>query len=162
MGKVLRRTGLTCVALIVLYFVIPLHANDSLPLWVGIGLTVFSLAAIVVGIKNQLLRQLNEPEAPLGGLLAGVVAGIVLFSLADYSTAVYLPGEFSGLHTRLDALYFALATLFTIGYGDVAAQGQFARGLLCVQMLFDVLVLATAGSVLSQQVRTRARERHRA
>lgn len=162
MGKVLRRTALTCVALMVLYFVVPLHADDNLPLWVGAGLTVLSLAAIVIGIKNQLLRQLSEPEAPLGGLIAGVVAGVVLFSLADYSTAVYLPGEFSGLDTRLDALYFALATLFTIGYGDIAAQGQVARGLVCVQMLFDVLVLATAGSMLAQQVRLRAQERHRA
>ena len=46
-----------------------------------------------------------------------------------------------------------------IGFGDVHAQGQLARGILCVQMVFDVAVLATAASVLARQIGARVRSR---
>ena len=64
-----------------------------------------------------------------------------------------------GLETRLDGLYFALTTLATVGYGDVHAQGQFARAVVSFQLLFNVVVVTTAASVLVGELRTRAASR---
>jgi hypothetical protein len=46
-----------------------------------------------------------------------------------------------------------------VGYGDVYAAGQLARGLVVIQLVFNLAVIATSASVLSQQLGARARER---
>lgn len=150
-----------CVALVVVYFAVPIHDRDgSLATALRAAITVVALIAVVLAIGRQVLRQLSRPGAPLGGLVASLVAGLLLFALLDYAVAYHAPGEFPGLRTRLDALYFALSTVLTVGFGDISAKGQLARGLLCVQMLFNVVVLATAASLLARQIGARARARH--
>jgi voltage-gated potassium channel len=159
-GKVVRRAAFTCVALVLLYFVVPVDLSDTTTTFIirtVVSLAVF--AGLLVAINRHLLRQLDQPDAPLGGLFAGIVGGVLFFALLDYVIAIHQPGQFSGLQTRIDALYFALATLATIGYGDVHAQGQLGRGVVILQMVFDVAVLATAASVLGRQIGARLRSR---
>lgn len=158
--SVMWRWVVACVALLAAYFAVPVQVREGgLEVTVRVVVTLVALAALVLAIRRAMLRQLRQPAAPLGGLVAGIVTGVLLFALADYAVAFYAPAEFAGLDTRLDALYFTLSTLLTVGFGDITAHGQFARGLLCVQMLFNVAVLATAGSVLARQVAVRARSR---
>lgn len=159
-GALARRCVLACAALVAVYFAIPVQVRDGAPaVALRIALTVTALAALVVAVRRQVLRQLDQPDAPLGGLIVSILAGVLLFALADYTVAYHAPAEFAGLHTRLDALYFALTTLLTVGYGDISARGQLARGLLSVQMLFNVVVLTAAASLLAHQIAARARSR---
>ena len=76
----------------------------------------------------------SSPRAPrarvdraLVRLVVALVAGLLAFALADYVVAGSRPGQFVRPAHPVDALYFALTTLTTIGYGDVHAQGQIAR-----------------------------------
>lgn len=155
-----RRAALTCVSLLVFYFVVPVDNSDTTAaLVIRILISVLAFGGLIFALNTQLLRQVHQPDAPLGGLLAAIVAGILFFALLDYITAIHAPGQFEDLHTRLDALYFALATMFTIGYGDVHAEGQLARGIVSVQMVFDVAILAAAGSMLARQIGARIRDR---
>ncbi len=159
-AKVVRRAALTCLGLLVFYFVVPVDSSDSpAALVLRIVISVATFAGLLVVINQQVLRQIHEPESGLVGLLAAVVAGVLFFALLDYVVAIHMPGEVVDLATRLDALYFALATLATIGYGDVHAQGQLARAVVSVQMVFDVAILATAGSMLAKQIGSRVRNR---
>jgi voltage-gated potassium channel len=158
--KVVRRSALSCLALLVFYFVVPVdNADGRTALIVRVLISVLAFGGLVLAINFQLLRQIDKPDAPLVGLLAAVVAGVLFFALLDYTTAIHTTNEFVELDTRVDALYFALATLATIGYGDVHASGQLARGIVCVQMVFDVAILATAGSMLARQIGSRVRSR---
>jgi hypothetical protein len=144
-----------------LYFAFPVETRSGgTAIAVQLGVTATALVALLIALRTQLLRQLDSINAPLGGLVAGIFGGLLLFALLDYAVAVHAPSEFTGLATRVDALYFAIATLLTVGFGDVAAQGQTARGLLCVQMLFNIAVLATTGSVVTRRLAARARARH--
>ncbi|MDA1359580.1 potassium channel family protein [Glycomyces luteolus] len=150
------------LALIVLYFVVPIRSEpDPVVLvlrWCG---TAVLLAGVAIVIRRQAVRQLREPDAPLGALIVGILAGVLLFALVDYGVAVYRPDQFAGLHTRVDALYFALSTLSTVGFGDVTAQGQFARVLVCVQMAFNVTAIAGSASLIARKLAERARTRDR-
>jgi voltage-gated potassium channel len=160
--KVLLRTVLTCLGLFLLYFALPVDRHDSLTaLILRVSVSAVALAGLVFVINRQLVRHIEQPNAPLGALLAGLIGGLLFFALLDYIIAVHNTTEFVDLHTRIDALYFALATLLTVGFGDVHAEGQLARGVLCVQMVFNVAVLATAASMFGRQITERVRNRSR-
>lgn len=82
----------------------------------------------------------------------------MLFSAAaDYVVATTGPGQFEGLSTRIDALYFALSSLATIGYGDVHPVGQFARRLVSAQIVVNVGVVATAAGLVFRGLTDRLR-----
>ena len=67
-----------------------------------------------------------------------VMAASLTFFLLDQVQ----PGQVEDLDTRTDALYFTLSTMATVGYGDVHAEGQLARALVCALIVFNVVVVA--------------------
>jgi voltage-gated potassium channel len=155
------RLALTCVLIVGLYYLVPVEPGVS-----NVQLALRVIGTVVVGllitwlIVRQVSRQLADPEeASLVGLLTALMGGVAFFALADYTTAVSDPGQFVDLETKTDALYFALATLTTVGYGDVHAAGQVARAVVAVQLVFNVVVIATGASVLARQIGARARGR---
>jgi voltage-gated potassium channel len=69
------------------------------------------------------------------------------------------PEQLEGLSTRVDALYFTMSTLTTVGFGDVHATGQAARIMVVIQMAFNLVFVATAAAVLSARIRAAATKR---
>ena len=59
------------------------------------------------------------------------------------------PEAFVDLRSRTDALYFTIATLGTVGFGDVHAVSTAARALVTIQMVFDLTYLAVIIRLLS-------------
>ncbi|NPC97846.1 two pore domain potassium channel family protein [Nocardioides sp. zg-DK7169] len=92
----------------------------------------------------ELRRVRAGSEARTAGVLTVMVVVLVAaFSLAFYLLELLAPRQFEGLSTRTDALYFTLSTMATVGYGDVHALGQVARGMVCGLIVFSVAVVAT-------------------
>ncbi|MCH7232266.1 potassium channel family protein [Glycomyces sp. L485] len=154
---------IACCALGFAYAAAPVREEGEVALlvarWV---ITAAMLLTLALAIRWEALRQLREPDAPLGGLVVGIIAGVLVFALIDYSIATNRPDEFTGLETRVDALYFALTVLLTVGFGDITAQGQVARAVLSVQMVFNVVGLAGSASLLARRLADRAsRSDHR-
>jgi voltage-gated potassium channel len=158
----IARPMLTCALLSALYFALPVEPEVTGPRLVArAALSLVGGVAITWLIVRQVSHQVRDPRsASPGPLLTALTAGVVVFALADFTIAVTYPGEFVGLHTKIDGLYFALATLTTVGYGDIHAAGQMARGVLVVQLVFNVAVIATGASVLSRLIGARARDRN--
>jgi voltage-gated potassium channel len=150
------------VLLVALFYVVPVEAGDT-----GWRLALRALAALVfIGgaialVIWQIRRRIRSDQLPLEGLATALVAGAIAFALADYVLEVSAPGQFSGLDSRTDALYFALSTLFTVGFGDIHAAGQGARVLVIFQMVFNIAVLATGASLLINQATARVRASRR-
>jgi hypothetical protein len=90
----------------------------------------------------------DDTEIRLDRLLLATIAGVICFALTDYVIARSDATQFAGLRTKTDALYFAVTTLATVGFGDIHAQGQLARQVVTVQMVFNLVVLASAARVL--------------
>ncbi|THV23460.1 potassium channel family protein [Glycomyces paridis] len=148
---------LACAGLLALYAVAPVRPEaDPGLLVLRWSLTLFLVGAIALVIGREAVRQLRSPDAPIGALVVCVVAGLLLFALMDFGLAVNREGQFTGLDTRVDALYFALSTLLTVGFGDVSAQGQAARVLLIAQMAFNITAIAGAASLVTRRVAARA------
>lgn len=152
-----RRAGLACALLLVTYFVIPVEPDSNTArIGVRLGLTLSMVGAVAWLVTSQVRRQLVAAPArearSLAHLAIALVAGLLAFALADFVVARAAPAQFVDLETRIDALYFALTTLTTVGYGDVHAEGQLARGLVIVQMLFSIGVIATGVSLVVRQL----------
>lgn len=156
----MSRLFLGTAALVAIYFAVPVEITDNLVLRVVITACLLSLVTWL--IFWEVRRQISRAQSPLWGLGLAMVAGVMAFALTDYVIAHNYPGQFVGLVTRLDGLYFALTTLATVGYGDVHAAGQLARGVVSVQQVFNIVVVTTAASVLVGELRTRAAARSRA
>ena len=67
--------------------------------------------------------------------------------------------QFVGLDTKLDAVYFTVTTLSTVGYGDVHAVGQAGRLAVTLQIVFNLTFLAVAVRVLVGAAQRRLAER---
>ena len=139
---------------LLVYFVIP--ENDSnAPVGVLLGalLAVLGLAAVAWVVFDELQRAEKRLQ-PIHLLLALELV-VVIFSLVYFWVAVNKPGEFVGLVTRLDALYFSLTTVATVGYGDIHAAGQLARLLVSVQLVFNLGFVAALVGLFQGRLRTR-------
>ena len=129
-------------------------------LWIRLVVVIVGFFLVTRSILRRMTRAIRHDgvDRRLEGLLVSVVARVLVSASADYVVATVRPGEFEGLATRIDALYFALTTLFTVGYGDIHPVGQLARGLVSVQMILNVGVLALAGGLVVRGVADRLRE----
>lgn len=152
------RTMLICTLVVVAYYLVPVEPEAG-----GVRLVVRSaLAAVavlavtllVVRLVAHLVRQ--EPGAWGASLVIVLVTGVVLFALIDYLIAVTDPDQFHDLQTKTDALYFAVTTLATVGYGDVHATGQLARAVVTVQQVYNLVVITTGATVVARHLLTRA------
>jgi voltage-gated potassium channel len=158
--RVLRLFGVLAL-LVGLYFAVPVstHPEDGLVVRVVISVLVF--AGLIVAVVSQLRSHLVDQDRRVDGLVASIVLIVVVFALAFYVLELRNPGEVAGLQTRVDALYFTMTTMTTVGYGDIYAAGQVARGLVLVQMAFNLVLVAAAAALLSERLRSAARARAR-
>jgi NADH:ubiquinone oxidoreductase subunit 2 (subunit N) len=152
------RLGALLTLLITLYFVVPVSENDRGDPVVRALASLLVLVALAATVLVQVRMSAGDPNRHVDGLVIVIVLVWLVFSLAFYLMAQRRPDQVADLHTRLDGLYFAASTMLTIGYGDVHATGQAARALVLVQMLFDVVFVGIAVTMLTTRIRNRAAE----
>lgn len=141
MNRVLRRRSVRAliegVVIIATFYLIPVRADRELGVRVVLTLLALGLLAVIV------TRHVRRGTDPLARLLTLLLAAVATLALAFY-TAAATPGQFVGLETRTDALYFTIVTMATIGYGDIHATGQLARILVIVfQLVFPTTLMST-------------------
>lgn len=139
---------------VVAYFLLPLdHLGPQRPV---LSQLLFALILTVVAVL--LLRQIrhvlvDRPDSRPGMVLSLlIVLSVHVFSATYYALAKQ-PGEFTGLHTRVDALYFTVVTLATVGYGDITPRGQSARIITVLQIAYSFVFLTAAATALTQRMR---------
>jgi voltage-gated potassium channel len=137
----------------VLYFVAPVDSTPHGGMAVRTLGAVLVLLALAVSVGWQLRSAAADSERRVDGLVVAIAGVLAVFAFAFYALDVHVADQVDGLLTRLDGLYFSASTMLTIGYGDVHATGQVARFLVLVQMVFDVVFVASAAGLLTARVR---------
>jgi voltage-gated potassium channel len=150
------RLGLAFFGLLVAYFAVPL--GSDVPAWrLLVGITLTFAAVLLAGWI--IIRQVRYEVSGVGrlvriqGLLLLLEIVIVAFATAYYMLAESTSGQMAGLDTRLDSLYFTIVTMATVGYGDIHAAGQFARGLVTAQIVFNLIFVGALTSLLTSRMR---------
>lgn len=152
------RTVVLVALLLLGYFVAPVEPQlhpSSVARIVG---TLLVLGLLGAGLTRMLRLHAQDEKRRVEGLVVGIVVVVVVFAFGFYALEYHQPGQVAGLHTRVDALYYTVATLSTIGYGDVHAVGQAARVLVIVQVVFDFVFVAAAANLLATHVRAAAQQ----
>jgi voltage-gated potassium channel len=146
-------------AMTVIYFVAPLRQDDD-PLPVAAATAIALVSALLLAllaanrIRGVLQGDLSEG---VHGLITVLALAVLGFAMGYFILARSDPSQIAGLNTRLDALYFTLTTLATVGFGDIHPSGQAARGVACVNILFNAVVIASlARTILGVVSRSRA------
>ena len=151
------RSGLAVATLLGVFAVAPLRGPYW---WVGALMGLLALVA-TVPLTLRRLRSVLASDRPLVEAAQAIVllftTLVVGFAAVFYAMAG-TEGQFSGLETRVDAVYFTVTTLATVGYGDVTATGQAARVAVTCQMVFSITFISLAARVLIGTA-TRRKER---
>ena len=160
--RAIRKTALTLLTIavpVVVYFVLPLDKDLGKVLAV---VMVVVAAASLIPISIRQAQLVLRSEDPLFDAMRCIVSALV-FLVISFSTAYYVLGtgyehEIEGLETKLDAIYFTVTILATVGFGDITADGQWARAIVTCQMVVNLAVLAVALRVVSWALKERGNE----
>lgn len=152
---------LSVVLLVVIYFIAPITGDDDpLPLGAAAAIIIAAVAAIGMLIGNQVRRTfVDSTSVRLARLTVLLTLSVLAFAVGYFSLERSSPGEIAGLETRLDSLYFTLVTIGTIGYGDIHPEGQAARAISCLQIVFNAVFIGALIRIILFQINERAKER---
>jgi voltage-gated potassium channel len=154
-------TAATVTGGLALYGVAPMEGRRA---WLGLLLGLGALV-VIVPLTVHRARRVAVSDRPI---LDAAEALVLLFTLlvlgfaAGYVLLSQHASQLAGVDTKIDALYFTLTTLSTVGFGDAHAVGQTARVVVSVQMVFNLVFIATAVRLLTSVARERATQRRRA
>ena len=144
----------------VVYFVIPLDKRLGKVLAVVL---VVVAAASLIPISIRQAQLVLRSEQPLFDATRCIVSGLV-FLVTSFSVGVLrarapaYDHQIKGIETKLDALYFTVTILATVGFGDITADGQCGAGVVTAQMVVNLAVLAVALRVVSWALKERGTE----
>ncbi|MFD7901112.1 potassium channel family protein [Kitasatospora sp. NPDC059722] len=147
--------------LMVGYFTLPLEwFGDRRPV-VSWGVFVGALAGLTGTLVAKIVGVMRgTAKRPVVWLIF-----LICLTMTIYAATYYVLGarkaEFNGLETRLDALYFTVVTMATVGYGDITPSGQAARLVVVLQIGYNFVFLATAAGTLSRAIRSNVENRIR-
>ncbi len=147
--------------LMVGYFTLPLTwFGDRRPVlsWFVFGGALAGMSwlmlAKIVGVMRGTAKQ------PVLWLVFLIALALTIFAATYYVLGSH-KAEFAGLETRLDALYFTVVTMATVGYGDITPAGQTARLVVVLQIGYNFVFLAAAAGTASRAARSNVERRIR-
>lgn len=138
----------------VVYYLVPVPGRMRETSWAVLFFAGVGVLGVMILLAIRRLLYAGE-DARLRGLVLLLTLSVLFFSWSEASLA-RLPGQFAGLHDRTDALYFNVSTLATVGFGDVHPVGQLARAAVTLQIVFNLVFLGTAVSLITGFFRRRA------
>ncbi|MGB8386233.1 MAG: potassium channel family protein [Dermatophilaceae bacterium] len=119
---------------------------------VALGMVVLVRVPKIVEDPSPTVRAAEALFLVVPFFVAVFACGYLSLSLAD-------PQAFSEPLDRIDALYFTLSILSTVGFGDIAAIDELARLLVTAQMILDLTLLVALIRVVTAAARKGAQRR---
>jgi voltage-gated potassium channel len=83
---------------------------------------------------------------------------LVLFSGLYLGLSENSSGNFNEALDHVSALYFTITTFSSVGFGDIVPHTAVAQMVVSVQMLLDLVIVATAARLLFYAARNRGRD----
>ncbi len=147
-------------ALLIVYFSFPLNERDNLTL--GAVAIVVGLAVFVAFFSRQ-LRQIRQADYPVLRATEGIAMVGTVFVTAMASVHYVLaqadPSSYTEHLSRLDALYFTVTTIATVGFGDITPTSATTRAVTTGQMVLGLILVGAGVRLLLNVAQQTAAER---
>lgn len=140
----------TGLGALIIYFIAPL---DGRLRGVVAVVVVVVAAGILLPLSIRRARQVLVSDSPLLLAMQSVFTVLTVF-LVSFSSAYYVLGtggddQVDGIETKVDALYFTVTVLTTVGFGDITAVGQGARALVTLNMILNLVLVGITVRLMS-------------
>jgi len=136
------------VLVVVLYFGLPFDNVEDRSAWAVLTVMIVCFAAVAVWQVRAILRAGNPRLRAVEALAVSIAVLLVSFATVHFVIAQSDAAAYSEELDRMDALYFSITTLSTVGFGDITPVSQAARIAVSIQMILDVLVLGIGVRIL--------------
>ena len=151
--RVVGRITVSIVVVLIAYWLMPTNTGDWW--WAALPMTILGLLLYGVVFVRQLRRTVRADFPVLRAVEAAVLL-IVLFVVLFACIAVQLSAQNSGAYSeplnKIDALYFSVTTLTTVGYGDITPVTSTARSIGILQMLGNLAVVGVVIRIFGHAV----------
>ncbi|HKO39365.1 MAG TPA: potassium channel family protein [Solirubrobacterales bacterium] len=137
----LRLLGIA-LGMLLLYALVPVPGTSGAAALLGmvVGLLFF---VVLVGWQLQTIVRAEHPVLRAAEVIVFAVPMlVVIFAFTFLTISRADPQSFSEPLGRVDALYFTVSTVATVGFGDITPTSAGARMVVTFQMLFDLALLA--------------------
>ena len=139
------RTFAALIGLGLVYAGLPL-TGDFGQMWPWVAIVAGTVLFGWVFVRQ--IRRIGTSAHPVSQAVRALVVVLGLFLVMFASVAFSLehsqPGSYSEPLTKVDALYFTVTTLATVGFGDIAPTSESARVLVTFQMLVNLVFVGAA------------------
>lgn len=154
--------GFTVVAgLMGLYLLLPTPRGDAPP-WelISAAVLVSILYALAAAWSVVAIHRASHPMRAGGMLLLIMItAMVIIFSISYLALSADDPSSFTEPLDKIDALYFTMTILSTVGFGDITAVSSAARVAVVLQMVVAVTLLTVLAKVLLEVARGETQRR---
>lgn len=155
------RSALVALGILLAYFVLPMTGALGLGglVWLVGGLAV--VTALLVWQVRAILRSPYPAVTAIGGLVVSVPLFLIVFATVYYVMGAQDPDSFSEPLTKLDAVYYTVTVFATVGFGDIAAESQAARGAVTLQMIGGLVLVGVIARVVVGAVQESRRQQRK-
>ncbi len=138
--------------MILLYGYAPEPVDVHLPSMIALCIAFLVIYLIIVGALLRRVRQ--RRHLTFAGMILLIV--LVVFFVLSFSWLYRVlesinPASFSEPFTDVSAIYFTIAVLSTVGFGDIRPLDDLSRAVVTIQMVLGVGLLAAAISMVSRK-----------
>ena len=153
------RVGATMIGLFVLYALVPVPGSEGDLAIAGL-LAVLGAFIVLVGWQIHSITRAQQPILRAIEVVALALALlVVVFSFIYLSASDADPEAFTEPLNRIDAAYYTVSVIGTVGFGDIAAVSDTTRVLVTLQMLLNILLIAGFARLVVVAARTGLRRR---
>lgn len=143
--RILLKTSIRCMLIFAvilgIYYLLPERDMGSAAAVVRLGIALLGFLAIMTWEVRRITRA-EWPEVRAAESLATAVPLFLAIYATAYSTmSVVSPADFTEHMDRTAALYFAIVTFGTVGYGDITPTNDLARIIVSSQILGDFIMI---------------------
>jgi hypothetical protein len=150
----LTRALAISVALVALYYVLPLDSLSRMPLVITFVTALVIFTVVTAWQVRAVLVSANPAIRAIEGVASSAPLFLLLFAAGYYALSQSSPDSFNTPDlTRTDALYFAVTVFSTVGFGDITATSQVARIVVTLQMILNLIFLGLGVRVFVGAVR---------
>jgi voltage-gated potassium channel len=131
----------TIVLLLLVYYLMPVHAGSTtsdLP-WLGLDVLLFTA---IVGVQVPLILRARYPFLrSLEAMGLSVSLYLMMFARVYVSLSAADSAAFTQVLDHSNALYFTVTVFATVGFGDISAVTNSVKLVVTVQMILNLVVL---------------------